>query len=202
MRATFLILSYAVTGSIVAAFSATDGQGGNKNLQVSNEANKTTRRSFIGVAGASLVGAIASPSLSHAATKEESASGKFILNTVQAEPSSENDPLALVDHISTLYKQIESKYTQNGLVDYISIGTDADFQKLEKEMSKLKNVSLKSMDTTTKMAFVINLYNTLIRIAFATAGKPVCMFQNMSAKQAHTNDNIDLSTKNGRNTQE
>jgi hypothetical protein len=180
MMRSVLILSYAVAGSIVAAFSVNDGQIGINSLERCNEAfarvevetnNRISRRSFINISGATLTGAIASPSLSCAATKEDSANGKIILNSLQAEIAIENDPLALVDCISNLYKQIESKYTQNGLVDYISIGTDADFPKLEKEMSKLENVSLKSMNTPTKMAFVINLYNTLIRVAFVTAGK-------------------------------
>lgn len=141
---------------------------------VDNELTDTLpgRRSFISLTGASLFGLVAAPSRSVASTTKEVSSGKIILNNAQPETAVVQDPISLVDGISTLYNQIESKYTQNGLVDYVSIEMDADFPKIVKEMAKLQFISLKDMDTSTKMAFVINLYNTLIKIAFVTAGIP------------------------------
>ena len=174
-----LILFVATAGSFVAAFSANEGRvslgvGGLERCTkqfgcVEWTSVMPSRRSFVTVAGASMLELVVSPSLSNAS---EEAIGKVILNNGRAESSILDDPLALVDNISELYNQIQAKCTQNGLVDYVSIGTDEDFPKLEKEMTKLQSISLKDMDTGTKMAFVINLYNTMIRIAFATTGIP------------------------------
>ena len=131
------------------------------------------RRSIFPVIGSSIFGLVATSSLSSASANENSSSGKIILNNMGAGTAETTlDPLAVVDSISSLYHQIESKYSENGLVDYVSIGDDADFLKLQKEMAALQNVSLENLDISTKMAFVINLYNTMIKVAFVVAGIP------------------------------
>jgi len=99
------------------------------------------------------------------------------LNDVQTgsyEEDAKPDPMGLVDRISNLWSRLESKYSENGLVDYISIGADSDFTKLENELNKLQKISLKNMreDRDGITAFVINLYNVSIRVAFVIAGIP------------------------------
>ena len=133
------------------------------------------RRSVFPMIGASIFGLTAMPSLSSASSKENSDGGKIVLNNIQMRPGTTEatlDPLAAIDRINTIYHQIESRYFENDLVDYVSIGVDADFSKLQTEMATLQRVSLDSLDIPRKMAFVINLYNTMIKIAFVIAGIP------------------------------
>jgi hypothetical protein len=174
LRSAF-VLQTALTGS---AFSvdkqANPGRRVIKHFALFTESELQNRRSFVSVIGGSAFCLVTLPSLSNASTKD-SLGGKFILNNSQDGPSEIDatiDPFDLVDRIRTLWNRLESKYSQNGLVDYITIGADKDFEHVEKETAKLQNISMESMDDPTKMAFLINLYNVLIRIAFVIAGIP------------------------------
>jgi len=168
-RSIAFILQIIATKSIANAFSINDSQAPDRRSTqfASHKSNslEQSRRSFLPVVGAYLSGLIASPSLSYASTKDET-NGKIILNrSVDARPNEAIlDPIDVVDRISSLFKQIESKYSRDGLVDYISIGADSDFLKLKSEMVKLQDVSLQIMNEPTKTAFLINLYNILIKI--------------------------------------
>jgi len=111
------------------------------------------------------------------ASPEEQTTGKYIvLNDAQtgSYEDVDQDPLGVVDRICNLWSRLESKYSQNGLVDYISIGADSDFTKLENELKKLQKISLNNLreDRDGITALVINLYNVLIRVAFVIAGIP------------------------------
>ncbi|KAL7488419.1 hypothetical protein ACHAW6_014007 [Cyclotella cf. meneghiniana] len=168
---TALAFSFAPQDSLV--FNADQVQSGETEIAQS-------RRSFFSVASKSAFGlCIASPSLSYASSEEQT-NGKYIVlndartESYEGEEDVEQDPTDVVDRITNLWKRLESKYTQNGLVDYISIGADPDFTKLENELNKLQKVSLKNMreDRDGITAFVINLYNVLIRVAFVIAGIP------------------------------
>ncbi|KAL3792985.1 hypothetical protein HJC23_010998 [Cyclotella cryptica] len=140
---------------------------------------------------------IASPSMSYASSEKETNGKYIVLNdghfeveayTIEMrktlivfyssqytdEGGEERDSMGVVNRITDLWSQLESKYSQNGLVDYLAIGTDSDFTKLENEMNKLRNISLENMreDRDELTAFVINVYNVLIRVAFVIAGIP------------------------------
>jgi hypothetical protein len=162
-----MLCSVALLIPITCAFSSVD-----TNLR--DEA-PFSRRSFLTVTGISTFGLVASPLTSYAATKQET-SGKYIVlnnaKTVSVDRDAQLEPMDAVDRITDQWNELESKYTQNGLVDYISIGIDGGFEKLQNEMAKLQYINLKDMNAPTKMAFVINLYNVLIRVAFVTAGIP------------------------------
>lgn len=58
-------------------------------------------------------------------------------------------------------------------MDHSSLRHDDFYWKFEDDVCELQRVSMKDMDTNTKTAFVINLYNLMIKYAFVKLGVPV-----------------------------
>ena len=136
--------------------------------------SSSNRRSLIASSAAAIAASVFVPLPSYASGTD----GKYIVlnsgGTLQDDVSTDVDlqPMAAIERIDKLWSQLESKYTKDGLLDYVAVDTDPAFPKLQAEVSHLQNVSLDNTDTPTKMAFVINLYNFLIKYAFVSVGIP------------------------------
>lgn len=80
--------------------------------------------------------------------------------------------MALLSRLGKILGSIESAVTNSdGLVDYIAAEHDEHYRVFEEAVCELQGIaSLASMDTNTKLAFGINLYNLMIKHAFIKVG--------------------------------
>jgi hypothetical protein len=75
--------------------------------------------------------------------------------------------------LSKLWGNLESRHiTADGLVNHATLRKDDFYWKFEDDSCELQKVSMKDMDANTKTAFVINLYNLMVKYAFVKLGVP------------------------------
>jgi len=85
----------------------------------------------------------------------------------------DDKPMHVIHRLGKLWGKIESRHlNEDGMVDHATIRNDDLYWKFEEDVCELQRISLKGMDDTTKMAFVINLYNLMIKHAFCKMGIP------------------------------
>ena len=98
----------------------------------------------------------------------------LILNSFRKWRDTRNvDPITLVHQLKSMMDKVQSKYADsNGLVDYISMSADVEFAAFDEASCELQHVSLRDMDERTRLAFVIMLYNIMIKHAFTKIGTP------------------------------
>jgi len=82
------------------------------------------------------------------------------------------NPMELVHQLKFRLDNLISKYTDNGLVDYISLATDVEFVAWDESSCELQDVSLLTMNEPTRLAFGIMWYNIMIKHAFIKIGTP------------------------------
>jgi len=97
-----------------------------------------------------------------------------ILNSflVWGEPVRE-DPMYLLNRLAKMWSTLESNHlNEEGMVDHATLRCDELYWKFELEVCEIQRVNLKIMGDATKMAYVINLYNLMIKYAFVKVGIP------------------------------
>ena len=83
------------------------------------------------------------------------------------------EPINVIFLLSKLWGNLESRnITPNGEIDHATLRLDDFYWKFEDDVCELQKVSMKEMDTNTKTAFVINLYNLMVKYAFVKLGIP------------------------------
>ena len=82
------------------------------------------------------------------------------------------NPMELIHQLKLRLDKLISKYADNGLVDYISMATDAEFVAWDESSCELQNISLLKMNEPTRLAFGIMWYNIMIHHAFVKIGTP------------------------------
>ncbi|KAL3794667.1 hypothetical protein HJC23_010095 [Cyclotella cryptica] len=97
-----------------------------------------------------------------------------VLNSLRAWNHPSNDePINVIILLSKLWDNLESRhFTPEGLVNHATLRHDDFYWKFEDDSCELQTISLKDMDDNTKTAFVINLYNLMIKYAFVKMGVP------------------------------
>ncbi len=82
--------------------------------------------------------------------------------------------MKLAHQLKSTLDSLLVKYTNetDGLVDYISLSSDIDFFRWDEASCQLQGISLSSMNEKTRLAFVIMLYNIMIKHAFVKVGTP------------------------------
>ena len=84
---------------------------------------------------------------------------------------SDDGPMYVVHRLGALWSKLESKHLNGeGLVDHSTIRDDDLYWKFEEEVCELQTILLDDMEDPTKFAFVINLYNLMIKYAFVKVG--------------------------------
>lgn len=87
----------------------------------------------------------------------------------------------MIFHLSKQWGKLESLHiTADGLVDHATLRNDDFFWKFEDDVCELQKVSMKEMGTNEKTAFVINLYNLMIKYAFVKLGIPTTDFARLA----------------------
>jgi hypothetical protein len=83
------------------------------------------------------------------------------------------EPINVIFLLSKLWGNLESRHlTPEGLVNHATLRNDDFYWKFEDDSCELQKISMTDMDTNTKTAFVINLYNLMIKYAFVKMGVP------------------------------
>ena len=85
-----------------------------------------------------------------------------------------DDPLLTVKHLQKLFGALQSTHTDpaTGLVDYAALALDPAYDDFKESACEFQAVDLGAMEETTRLAFLINLYNLMISHAFAYIGAP------------------------------
>lgn len=82
-------------------------------------------------------------------------------------------PLAILSRTSKVLQQVLDRSTEkDGNVNLLLASQDPDYEAFEEEICELQGVSMDEMDLNTKTAFVINLYNLMIKYAQVKVGIP------------------------------
>ena len=82
-------------------------------------------------------------------------------------------PSHVIQRLSELWSSLESQHlTADGKVDHANIRNDELYWKFEEDICELQKIDLYHMNEKTRMAFVINLYNLLVKYAFCKVGIP------------------------------
>jgi len=80
-------------------------------------------------------------------------------------------PSVVINRLAKLWSQLESTHlSEDGKVDLAAIRNDDLYWKFEEDVCELQNVHIKHMKEDQKKAFVINLYNLLVKYAFCKVG--------------------------------
>jgi hypothetical protein len=84
------------------------------------------------------------------------------------------DPVNLILRLKKKLNDIIAKHRRpsDGLVAYDEVERDVDFTAFEESTCELQRVELKTMSETDKLAFCLNVYNLMIKHAFAQVGRP------------------------------
>ncbi|KAL7552898.1 hypothetical protein ACHAWF_016147 [Thalassiosira exigua] len=83
----------------------------------------------------------------------------------------EDQPMYVIHRLGKLWGKLESKHLdENGMVDHSTLRTDEFYWKFEEEVCELQKISLRAMNDKTRLAFVINVYNLMIKYAFVKVG--------------------------------
>jgi hypothetical protein len=85
----------------------------------------------------------------------------------------ENEPINVLFDLNKLWGKLEARHVnKEGLVDHTAIRRDDYYWKFEEDVCEVQNIELKGMGGKTKIAFVLNLYNLMIRYGFIKMGIP------------------------------
>lgn len=76
----------------------------------------------------------------------------------------------MLSRLQKLMSQIQSRATVSDGIDFITAADDPDFQRFEDEVCELQGVLIDRMDERTRTAFVINVYNLMIKHAQIKVG--------------------------------
>ncbi|KAL7480676.1 hypothetical protein ACHAW6_006966 [Cyclotella cf. meneghiniana] len=97
-----------------------------------------------------------------------------VLNSLRDWKHPSNDePINVIFLLSKLWGNLESRHlTPEGLVNHATLRNDDFYWKFEDDSCELQKISMKDMDANTKTAFVINVYNLMIKYAFVKMGVP------------------------------
>lgn len=83
------------------------------------------------------------------------------------------DPMLLLNRLAKMWSKLESKHlNEEGMVDHATLRCDDLYWKFEVEVCEIQRVNLKIMDDVERMAYIINLYNLMIKYAFVKVGIP------------------------------
>ena len=83
------------------------------------------------------------------------------------------DYMGVISRLSKIVQGIHNRCTnKNGDVDLAAAEQDEQYAKFEEEICELQGISIHSMDVNAKTAFLINVYNLLIKYAFIKYGFP------------------------------
>ena len=89
--------------------------------------------------------------------------------------------LAVLSRLSKKLQQIFDRATDSeGIVNLSNAMKDSEYDLFEEEICELQHISMDGMGTNTKTAFVINLYNLLIKYAQIKVGVPSTNLQRAS----------------------
>lgn len=85
----------------------------------------------------------------------------------------EDEPMYVIHRLGKLWSKLESRHlNEDGMVDHTNIHSDDLYWKFEEDVCELQRISLETMNEETKMAFVINVYNLMIKYASCKMGIP------------------------------
>ena len=94
-----------------------------------------------------------------------------ILNSFRVWSSSvDEEPANVIHRLKKLWSKLESSHLNDGKVDDASIHNDELYWKFEEDICELQSIDLKHMDDNNRKAFVINVYNLMIKYAFCKVG--------------------------------
>ena len=83
------------------------------------------------------------------------------------------DYMGTVARLSKIMSGIHNRCTvEGGDIDLIAATKDKEYPKFEEEMCELQGIKMDEMSRDTKAAFLINVYNLLIKYAFIKVGVP------------------------------
>ena len=83
------------------------------------------------------------------------------------------DSLAIVSRCNSVLKEILNKHrSKEGLIKYDDVAADNLFQEFEEMTCEIQAVDLSKLDTNERLAFTLNLYNMMVKHAFAKVGRP------------------------------
>lgn len=82
--------------------------------------------------------------------------------------------MLVIQRLGKLWSKLESKHLNdsNGMLDHETLREDDMYWKFEEDVCELQVISLKSMDACLKMAYVLNVYNLMIKYASVKVGIP------------------------------
>eukprot|EP00946_MAST-07B_sp_MAST-7B-sp1_P001926 g1926.t1 len=85
----------------------------------------------------------------------------------------DDDSLAMLDRCSTFLDRILSRHRNDkGLVAYDAVADDEAFQQFEEMSCEIQTVDLAKLSLDSRVAFAINVYNMMVKHAFAKVGRP------------------------------
>ena len=100
----------------------------------------------------------------------------------------ELNPMEIVKNLKKLWSKLEIKYINNdtGEIDYTNIHTDELYWQFEHDVCELQctplvllpttsTVTTSMNDATVRKAYIINVYNLMIKYAFCKVGVPVSL---------------------------
>ncbi|KAL3806649.1 hypothetical protein ACHAXA_001951 [Cyclostephanos tholiformis] len=99
-----------------------------------------------------------------------------VLNSLRAWNAVRVDkPMCVVNRLSKLWNALESRHlTDSGLVDHgPDFRNDDMYWRFEEDACELQDIRLVDMNDDARLAFVINLYNVMIKYAFCKVGIPL-----------------------------
>lgn len=101
----------------------------------------------------------------------------------------DDEPMFVIHRLGKLWSKLESRHlNDDGMVDHATLRGDDIYWKFEEEACELQRISLAKMDGDTLKAFVINVYNLMIKYAFVKAGIPAT-----SAARASFFDDVSIN---------
>lgn len=76
----------------------------------------------------------------------------------------DEDYMAIISRLAKLMQSIETRATdKDGNVDLIEVVKDEKYAEFEENVCELQGIDMNSMDDNTKTAFIINVYNLMIK---------------------------------------
>mmetsp|Transcript_3347 Transcript_3347/g.6435 ORF Transcript_3347/g.6435 Transcript_3347/m.6435 type:complete len:329 (-) Transcript_3347:151-1137(-) len=118
-----------------------------------------------------------------------------ILNAfyVWSNPVENDAPMHVIHRLGKLWSKLESRHlSEDGMVDHAAIRDDELYWKFETEVCELQAISLDDTDDAAKTAFVINVYNLMIKYAFCKMGIPAT-----SSNRSSFFDNVSINLGGG-----
>lgn len=96
-----------------------------------------------------------------------------VLNTFRVWTDEVDEPLNVIHRLAKLWSKLEARHlNSDGMVDHSHIRDDPYYWKFEEEVCELQGVRMAQLDDNARKAFVINVYNLVIRYASVKVGVP------------------------------